>query len=141
MSSLKLLSSVKHFSGDLIRYEHESKTLNCTMKFHVFLPPTASSNAKLPVRECSFPSNSFCYFIFSTNTITALLGFNSVDYFSCRRFCISSVVSLAPTRTLSKNRVLVDMRPSKVLSLLPLTPLLVRNLLANLHNRCHSINP
>ena len=44
---MKLIESIKEFSGHLNRYEHESKTCNCTMTFSVFLPQEAES-AKVP---------------------------------------------------------------------------------------------
>lgn len=38
---MKKIESNKCFGGDVNVYEHESKTLNCTMKFSVFLPEQA----------------------------------------------------------------------------------------------------
>ncbi|HIF89453.1 MAG TPA: S-formylglutathione hydrolase [Candidatus Thioglobus sp.] len=38
---MKLIESVKEFSGFLNRYEHESEACNCTMTFSVFLPKEA----------------------------------------------------------------------------------------------------
>lgn len=35
------ISSVKAFAGEQIQFEHQSQTLNCSMKFSVFLPPQA----------------------------------------------------------------------------------------------------
>ena len=35
---MKLIESIKEFSGHLNRYEHQSKACNCTMTFSVFLP-------------------------------------------------------------------------------------------------------
>ena len=40
---MKLIESIKEFSGYLNRYEHESKACNCTMTFSVFLPKEAES--------------------------------------------------------------------------------------------------
>jgi S-formylglutathione hydrolase len=40
---MKLIESVKEFSGFLNRYEHESEACNCTMTFSVFLPKEAES--------------------------------------------------------------------------------------------------
>ncbi|CAO3659470.1 unnamed protein product [Umbelopsis ramanniana] len=45
--SLKEISRNKAFNGHLIKYEHESKELSCTMKFNVFLPENASQG-KVP---------------------------------------------------------------------------------------------
>lgn len=44
---MKLIESIKEFSGYLNRYEHESKVCNCTMTFSVFLPKEAE-NEKVP---------------------------------------------------------------------------------------------
>ena len=44
---MKLIESIKEFSGYLNRYEHESSTCHCTMTFSVFLPQEAES-AKVP---------------------------------------------------------------------------------------------
>lgn len=38
---LNKLSSVTCFGGQQLRYEHQSKVLNCTMQFSVYLPPQA----------------------------------------------------------------------------------------------------
>ena len=40
----KVISTTKVFGGTLTKYEHQSETLQCTMKFNVFIPP-----AKKPV--------------------------------------------------------------------------------------------
>jgi len=40
---MKLIESIKEFSGYLNRYEHESEACNCTMIFSVFLPKEAES--------------------------------------------------------------------------------------------------
>jgi S-formylglutathione hydrolase len=45
--TLKEISRSKAFNGHLIKYEHESKELDCTMKFNVFLPENASQG-KVP---------------------------------------------------------------------------------------------
>ncbi|KAG2181435.1 hypothetical protein INT44_008248 [Umbelopsis vinacea] len=45
--TLKEISRNKAFNGHLIKYEHESKELGCTMKFNVFLPENAS-HGKVP---------------------------------------------------------------------------------------------
>lgn len=39
------VSETKAFGGRQVRYEHQSKTLNCTMQFSVFLPPQAEQHA------------------------------------------------------------------------------------------------
>jgi hypothetical protein len=45
--SLKEISRNKAFNGHVIKYEHESRELGCTMKFNVFLPEK-SSQGKVP---------------------------------------------------------------------------------------------
>ncbi|MGQ4275626.1 S-formylglutathione hydrolase [Pseudidiomarina sp. E22-M8] len=40
-ANLKLVSSVRCFEGEQRRYEHVSETLNCTMRFSIYLPPQA----------------------------------------------------------------------------------------------------
>jgi S-formylglutathione hydrolase len=47
--SIENLSSNKSFGGWHKQYSHESNTLNCTMRFAIFLPPQASTGAKVPV--------------------------------------------------------------------------------------------
>ena len=44
---MKLIESIKEFSGYLNRYEHESSACNCLMTFSVFLPQEAE-NEKVP---------------------------------------------------------------------------------------------
>lgn len=48
MTSLKLVSSVRCFEGEQRRYEHQAKTLDCTMQFSVFLPPQALDGGHVP---------------------------------------------------------------------------------------------
>lgn len=48
MTSLKLVSSVRCFEGEQRRYEHQAKTLDCTMQFSVFLPPQALDVGHVP---------------------------------------------------------------------------------------------
>ncbi|MBL4796409.1 MAG: S-formylglutathione hydrolase [Oleispira sp.] len=43
------LSSNKSFGGWNKQYSHVSTTLNCSMRFAIFLPPQASTGAKVPV--------------------------------------------------------------------------------------------
>lgn len=45
--TLKEISRNKAFNGHLIKYEHDSNELNCTMKFNVFLPEQ-SAQGKVP---------------------------------------------------------------------------------------------
>ncbi len=47
--SIQLLGEQRCFSGRQLRYEHQAQTVNCTMRFSVFLPPQAASGEKLPV--------------------------------------------------------------------------------------------
>jgi S-formylglutathione hydrolase len=49
MMSIENLSSHKIFDGWHKQYSHVSETLNCTMRFAIFLPPQASTGAKVPV--------------------------------------------------------------------------------------------
>jgi len=44
---MKLIETIKEFSGQLNRYEHESEACNCTMTFSVFLPKEVESE-KVP---------------------------------------------------------------------------------------------
>jgi len=47
--SIENLSSNKSFGGWHKQYSHVSATLNCNMRFAIFLPPQASTGAKVPV--------------------------------------------------------------------------------------------
>eukprot|EP01100_Stratorugosa_tubuloviscum_P009135 TRINITY_DN381_c4_g1_i2.p1 TRINITY_DN381_c4_g1~~TRINITY_DN381_c4_g1_i2.p1 ORF type:complete len:285 (-),score=135.74 TRINITY_DN381_c4_g1_i2:483-1337(-) len=47
-NNVQLLSSSKCFGGFVNRYSHDSSTLSCLMKFHVFIPPQAT-NHRVPV--------------------------------------------------------------------------------------------
>ncbi len=47
--SIENLSSNKSFGGWHKQYSHESSTLSCSMRFAIFLPPQASTGAKVPV--------------------------------------------------------------------------------------------
>jgi S-formylglutathione hydrolase len=47
--SIENLSSNKSFGGWHKQYSHVSTTLNCIMRFAIFLPPQASTGAKVPV--------------------------------------------------------------------------------------------
>ena len=47
--SIENLSSNKSFGGWHKQYSHVSSRLNCTMRFAIFLPPQASTGAKVPV--------------------------------------------------------------------------------------------
>ena len=47
--SLQTLSSNKSFGGWHKRFSHASKTLNCDMRFAVFLPPQVENGIKVPV--------------------------------------------------------------------------------------------
>jgi len=47
--SIENLSSNKSFGGWHKQYSHVSATLNCNMHFAIFLPPQASTGAKVPV--------------------------------------------------------------------------------------------
>ncbi|ORX56352.1 S-formylglutathione hydrol [Hesseltinella vesiculosa] len=57
MSSLTKLSSNKTFGGHVIKYEHASTELDCTMKFNVFLPKEADQS---PVPAIYFLSGLTC---------------------------------------------------------------------------------
>ncbi|WP_258240548.1 S-formylglutathione hydrolase [Pseudidiomarina homiensis] len=48
MTDLKLVSSVRCFEGEQRRYEHQARTLDCTMQFSVYLPPQALSSEHVP---------------------------------------------------------------------------------------------
>jgi S-formylglutathione hydrolase len=47
--SIENLSSNKSFGGWHKQYSHHSTTLNCAMRFAIYLPPQASSGARVPV--------------------------------------------------------------------------------------------
>ncbi len=47
--SIESLSSNKSFSGLHTQYRHYSETLNCSMRFALYLPPQASNGVKVPV--------------------------------------------------------------------------------------------
>jgi S-formylglutathione hydrolase len=47
--SIENLSSNKSFDGWHKQYSHYSETLNCTMRFAIYLPPQASEGVKVPV--------------------------------------------------------------------------------------------
>ena len=47
--SLQQLSTQKVFGGQHVRYQHESKVLNCSMQFAVYLPPQVELGQPLPV--------------------------------------------------------------------------------------------
>jgi S-formylglutathione hydrolase len=47
--TIENISNNKAFSGWHKQYTHQSKTLNCTMRFAIYLPPQASSHNKVPV--------------------------------------------------------------------------------------------
>lgn len=47
--SIENLSSNKSFGGWNKQYSHVSTTLNCSMRFAIFLPPQASTGGKVPV--------------------------------------------------------------------------------------------
>ncbi|BAK76190.1 S-formylglutathione hydrolase [Pseudogulbenkiania sp. NH8B] len=47
--TLKLVSCNKSFGGWHKRYAHHSSTLNCTMHFSIYLPPSANPEARVPV--------------------------------------------------------------------------------------------
>ncbi|XP_055389280.1 S-formylglutathione hydrolase [Condylostylus longicornis] len=49
MPSLTLVSSNKCFAGDQNVYSHQSSTLNCSMKFSIYIPPNADIENKVPV--------------------------------------------------------------------------------------------
>ncbi|WP_290654191.1 S-formylglutathione hydrolase [Idiomarina sp.] len=54
---MKKISEVRSFGGRQLRYEHDSKVLNCTMQFSVFLPQAA---AKQSVPAVYFLSGLTC---------------------------------------------------------------------------------
>ncbi|KAJ0582596.1 putative S-formylglutathione hydrolase [Helianthus annuus] len=43
------ISSTKMFEGFNKRYKHHSPTLNCSMNFHIYFPPSTSPSQKFPV--------------------------------------------------------------------------------------------
>ena len=47
--SIKNLSSNKSFAGWHKQYSHYAETLNCAMRFAIFLPPQAANGQKVPV--------------------------------------------------------------------------------------------
>ena len=47
--TIECLSSNKVFGGWHKQYSHQASTVNCAMRFAIFLPPQASSNNKVPV--------------------------------------------------------------------------------------------
>ncbi|MDB2387395.1 S-formylglutathione hydrolase [Shewanella sp.] len=47
--TIENISVNKSFGGWHKQYTHQSNTLNCTMRFAIFLPPQASNNHKVPV--------------------------------------------------------------------------------------------
>jgi S-formylglutathione hydrolase len=47
--TIESLSINKHFGGWHKQYSHYAKTVNCDMRFAIYLPPQASSNHKVPV--------------------------------------------------------------------------------------------
>jgi len=47
--SIENLSSNKSFGGWNKQYDHHSESLNCTMRFAIYLPPQASNGVKVPV--------------------------------------------------------------------------------------------
>lgn len=49
MAALQLLNSIRCFGGQQNQYQHESRALNCTMQFSVYLPPAAEQGEKVPV--------------------------------------------------------------------------------------------
>jgi S-formylglutathione hydrolase len=46
---MQLVKQVKSFGGVIKQYSHESASTKCTMKFSIFLPPSASDSNKVPV--------------------------------------------------------------------------------------------
>ncbi|CAH0489732.1 unnamed protein product [Peronospora farinosa] len=46
---MQLIKQVKSFGGVIKQYVHESTSTKCSMKFSIFLPPTASDSHKVPV--------------------------------------------------------------------------------------------
>lgn len=51
--SLKVLSDIKCFGGNLKRYSHQSTSTACEMKFTIYLPP-AAQQGNVPVRNTPF---------------------------------------------------------------------------------------
>ena len=47
--SIEIVSTAKSFGGWHKQIRHESKTLNCTMRFAVYMPPKAASGEPVPV--------------------------------------------------------------------------------------------
>ncbi len=47
--TIENLSMNKSFGGWHKQYSHQAKTLNCTMRFAIYLPPQASNGQKVPV--------------------------------------------------------------------------------------------
>lgn len=47
--SLENLSGIKSFNGWLKQYSHQSTSLQCLMRFSIYLPPQASNGQKVPV--------------------------------------------------------------------------------------------
>lgn len=47
--TIECLTSNKLFGGWHKQYSHQAKTLNCSMRFAIYLPPQASSSHKVPV--------------------------------------------------------------------------------------------
>lgn len=46
---MQLVKQTKLFGGTLKQFSHESASTSCTMKFSIFLPPSATDGAKVPV--------------------------------------------------------------------------------------------
>ncbi len=46
--TIENLSSNKSFGGWHKQYSHHSETLNCSMRFAIYLPPQASNGKKVP---------------------------------------------------------------------------------------------
>ena len=48
--TLNLIAQSKSFNGEMQRYQHDSKVLNCSMNFGVYMPPQALvEKQKVPV--------------------------------------------------------------------------------------------
>lgn len=47
--TIEMISQAKSFGGWHKQYSHQSSTVNCTMRFAVYLPPQASADNKVPV--------------------------------------------------------------------------------------------
>lgn len=47
--SIENLSCNKSFGGWHKQYSHPSETLNCSMRFAIYLPPQSSNGQKVPV--------------------------------------------------------------------------------------------